>query len=123
VQKRNVEIAAEAMEVLIRYPWPGNARELANVIERALILCEGNRLLPENLPIGIRRSSPEVAGINGGRRPTLEEAERRYILQVLEECGGHRQKAATILGISERNLYRKLKQFGASGSREVVHSA
>ena len=60
--------------------------------------------------------------MNGGRRPTLEEAERRYILQILDECSGHRQKAATVLGISERNLYRKLKQFGMSGQREVVHS-
>ena len=122
VQKRNVQVSAEAMEVLVRYPWPGNARELANVVERALILCEGDRLLPENLPIGIRRSAPETAPTNGGQRPTLEEAERRYILQILDECGGHRQKAATILGISERNLYRKLKQFGVSGPREVVHA-
>ncbi|MEK7314777.1 MAG: sigma-54 dependent transcriptional regulator [Candidatus Eisenbacteria bacterium] len=122
VPKRNVEIAAEAMDVLIRYPWPGNARELANVVERALILCEGDRLLPDSLPIGIRRSTPETTTVNGGRRPTLEEAERRYILQILDECGGHRQKAATVLGISERNLYRKLKQFGMSGQREVVHS-
>jgi transcriptional regulator with PAS, ATPase and Fis domain len=123
VPKRNVDVSPEAMEVLIRYPWPGNARELANVIERALILSEGSRLLPENLPIGIRRSSPDAAVTNGGRRPTLEEAERRYILQVLDECGGHRQKAATILGISERNLYRKLKQFGASGPREPARIA
>jgi DNA-binding NtrC family response regulator len=121
VPKRNVEISEEAMEVLIRYPWPGNARELANVIERALILCEGRRLVAENLPIGIRRSSPDAIAAQGGGRPTLEEAERRYILQILEECGGHRQKAATILGISERNLYRKLKQFGVSGSRETAH--
>ncbi|HEU4333298.1 MAG TPA: sigma-54 dependent transcriptional regulator [Candidatus Eisenbacteria bacterium] len=123
VPKRNVDVSPEAMEVLVRYPWPGNARELANVIERALILSEGSRLLPENLPIGIRRSSPDAAVTNGGRRPTLEEAERRYILQVLDECGGHRQKAATILGISERNLYRKLKQFGASGPREPARIA
>ncbi|HJW15240.1 MAG TPA: sigma-54 dependent transcriptional regulator, partial [Thermoanaerobaculia bacterium] len=122
VPKRNVEISPDAMDVLVRYPWPGNARELANVVERALILCEGDRLLPENLPIGIRRSAPEATHVNGGQRPTLEEAERRYILQVLEECGGHRQKAATILGISERNLYRKLKQFGVSGPREAVHA-
>jgi two-component system response regulator HydG len=122
VPKRNVTIAPDAMDVLVRYPWPGNARELANVVERALILCESDRLVSENLPIGIRRSSPETTHVNGGQRPTLEEAERRYILQVLDECGGHRQKAATILGISERNLYRKLKQFGVSGQREPAHA-
>jgi DNA-binding NtrC family response regulator len=55
-------------------------------------------------------STPEVAP---GARPTLAEAERRYIKQVLHECSGHRRAAAKILGISERNLYRKLKEFQA----------
>ena len=122
VPKRNMRVSGEAMEVLNRYPWPGNARELANVIERALILGEGKELVPENLPITVRRSSPDALAAHAGARPTLDEAERRYILQVVDECGGHRQKAATILGISERNLYRKLKQFGMSGHREAVRT-
>jgi len=123
VPKRKMRVSDEAMEVLYRYPWPGNARELANVIERALILGEGSEIVPDNLPITVRRSSPDVAATLSGARPTLDEAERRYILQIVDECGGHRQKAATILGISERNLYRKLKQFGVSGQRETVRAS
>jgi DNA-binding NtrC family response regulator len=110
VPRRGVKVSPEAMEVLLRYPWPGNARELENVIERALILCDGEAILPVDLPMGVRL--PSHAGSDGapGSRPTLAEAERRYIRQVVEECAGHRQRAAQILGISERNLYRKLKE-------------
>ncbi|HEY6221285.1 MAG TPA: sigma-54 dependent transcriptional regulator [Candidatus Eisenbacteria bacterium] len=108
--RRGVKMSPEAMEVLLRYPWPGNARELENVIERALILCNGEEILPADLPMGVRL--PPQAGPDGtaASRPTLAEAERRYIRQVVEECAGHRQRAAQILGISERNLYRKLKE-------------
>jgi DNA-binding NtrC family response regulator len=110
VAKRAVEVSPDALGVLQRYRWPGNARELENVIERALILCDGGSILPEHLPIGVRLPA-SMAQDGGSRdRPTLAEAERRYIRQVLEECSGHRQKASRILGISERNLYRKLKE-------------
>ncbi len=108
--KRAVGVSPEAMDVLRRYAWPGNARELENVIERALILCDAGVIQPEHLPIGVRLSPAPALDGEPGSRPTLEEAERRYIRQVLEECAGHRQKAAHILGISERNLYRKLKE-------------
>jgi DNA-binding NtrC family response regulator len=111
--KRAARVSDDAMEVLRRYPWPGNVRELENVIERALILCDSGVIDPSDLPMGVRiapASTPEVAP---GARPTLAEAERRYIKQVLHECSGHRRAAAKILGISERNLYRKLKEFQA----------
>jgi DNA-binding NtrC family response regulator len=108
--KRSVRIAAESMEVLRRYPWPGNVRELENVIERALILCDGGIIEPEHLPMGIRVTPQFGHDEDSDRLPTLEEVERRYIRRVLEECKGHRQKAANILGISERNLYRRLKE-------------
>jgi DNA-binding NtrC family response regulator len=112
-QKRAVQISPEAMEVMLRYPWPGNARELENVIERALILCDAGVVRPEHLPMGMRLSPQAAADGAFGSRPTLAEAEQRYIRQVLEECSGHRHKAARILGISERNLYRKLKELKA----------
>ncbi|HVP39122.1 MAG TPA: sigma-54 dependent transcriptional regulator [Candidatus Saccharimonadales bacterium] len=110
VPKRSVKISSEAGEVLARYLWPGNVRELDNVIERALILCDGGVLLPEHLPMGVRMSSPFGPAEESDGLPTLEEVERRYIKRVLDECSGHRQKAARILGISERNLYRKVKE-------------
>jgi DNA-binding NtrC family response regulator len=111
--KRTVQVSPEAMEVMLRYTWPGNVRELENVIERALILCDAGIVRPEHLPMGMRASSNAAIDGASGSHPTLAEAEHRYIQQVLEECSGHRQKAARILGISERNLYRKLKELSA----------
>jgi len=108
--KRNVRVSPAAMEVLTRYLWPGNVRELENVIERALILCDAGSIEPEHLPLGVRLEPSFRPTEEDGRLVTLEEVERRYIKRVLEECKGHRHKAADILGISERNLYRKLKE-------------
>ena len=108
--KRAAAVSDGAMEILCRYSWPGNARELENVIERALILCDGGTILPEHLPLGIRIAPDHSRDEGHGDHLTLEEAERRYIRQVVDECHGHRLKAAQILGISERNLYRKLKE-------------
>ena len=117
-QKRNVRASDAAMEVLRRYHWPGNVRELENVIERALILCDAGVIEPEHLPLGIRLEPSFRPTEDDGRLVTLEEVERRYVLRVLEECKGHRQKAATILGISERNLYRKLKELEGAGAED-----
>jgi DNA-binding NtrC family response regulator len=116
VPKREVRVTPEAMEVLTRYLWPGNVRELENVIERALILCDRGAIEPEHLPIGVRLEPSFRPADDNGRLVTLEEVERRYIRRVLDECKGHRHKAASILGISERNLYRKLKEIEATGS-------
>ncbi len=108
--KRNVRVSDETMEVLRRCPWPGNVRELENVIERALILCDGGIIEPEHLPMGVRVVPQFEQDGDSGRLPTLNEVERRYIKRVLAECKGHRQNAAKILGISERNLYRRVKE-------------
>jgi len=118
VAKRQVRVSPAAMEVLQRYHWPGNVRELENVIERALILCDGGSIEPEHLPLGVRLEPTFRSDSDDGRLTTLEEVERRYIKRVLEECKGHRQKAAAILGISERNLYRKLKGLEPGGSND-----
>ncbi|MEO5616345.1 MAG: sigma-54 dependent transcriptional regulator [Candidatus Eisenbacteria bacterium] len=107
--KRNVRVTPAAMEVLTRYLWPGNVRELENVIERALILCDAGAIEPEHLPLGVRLEPSFRPAEEDGSLVTLEEIERRYVKRVLEECKGHRHNAANILGISERNLYRKLK--------------
>ena len=113
-QKRGVRASDEAMKVLQRYPWPGNVRELENVIERALILCDAGVIEPEHLPLGVRLEPSFQSTADDGQLVTLEEVERRYVKRVVDECKGHRQKAASILGISERNLYRKLKEMGAA---------
>jgi DNA-binding NtrC family response regulator len=111
-QKRETRVAVDALEALQRYPWPGNARELRNVIEHALILCDGDTIEREHLPVAIRMGP--TFGVEEGATGlmTLEEAEKSYIRRVLNECKGHRQRAAHILGISERTLYRKLQEIG-----------
>ena len=108
--RRGTRVSPEALEVLKRYAWPGNVRELENVIERALILCDDGLVRPEHLPMGVRMAPAFEPEPGAGEWPTLEELEMRYIRRVLDHCKGHRQNAARMLGISERNLYRKLKE-------------
>ncbi len=107
------QISDEAFELLRRHSWPGNVRELLHVVEAALVLCEGQCVLPEHLPVALRNSKP-VARTSfspaDSSLPTLQEAERVHIRSALEACKGHRGNAARILGISERNLYRKLRE-------------
>jgi DNA-binding NtrC family response regulator len=123
VQKRSVRVSEAAMDVLYRYAWPGNVRELENVIERALILVDAGVIEPEHLPLGVRLEPSFRSTEEDGHLVTLEEVERRYVIRVLEECKGHRQKAASVLGISERNLYRKLKEIeGGKPEDDSVHS-
>jgi DNA-binding NtrC family response regulator len=110
VPKRTITVSPEAMDVLQKYTWPGNVRELENVIERALILCDGGVVEPEHLPLGVRLTPSIDPGGDENELLELEEVERRHIQRVLAMCKGHRQRAAAILGISERNLYRKLKE-------------
>jgi len=108
-------ISEEALQLLRRHNWPGNVRELLHVVEAAMVLCEGSCILPEHLPATFRNSRAAVASgfsSNGASLPTLEQAEREHIRLALEASNGHRGNAARILGISERNLYRKLHEHG-----------
>ncbi len=109
----------KTLKILKRYPFPGNVRELKNAIERAVTFCDGKLILPEHLPARIRETSP--AGImdtestcsslmqRDERLPTLSEAEKHYIRHVLNKVGGNKRRAAAILGICRRTLYRKLE--------------
>jgi len=106
-----VGIAPEAMTALTRYSWPGNVRELENAIERALTLAKGGIILCSDLPPEVvQEAMPERTG--GGTlyddRPTLAELERRYIDLILRETAGNKKRAAEILGIDRRTLYRML---------------
>jgi len=107
------QISEEALRLLRRHNWPGNVRELLHVVEAALVLCEGSCVQPEHLPVALRNAKP-VAPTNSSipdpSLPTLQEAERTHIRSALEASKGHRGNAAKILGISERNLYRKLRE-------------
>ncbi len=109
-QKMSKSIAgftAEARELLIGYKWPGNVRELENVIERAVILCEGDQIGAEDLSISSHSAVAEMS-VN----PSLEEMEKNYILRVLKETGGNQSRASQLLGIDRKTLYLKLKKYG-----------
>ena len=109
------QLSESALAVLGGYAWPGNVRELQHVVEAALVLCDGDAILPEHLPAGVRSNA--TAGAPGLRQdplslPTLQQLEREHVERVLRASDGHRGNAARILGISERNLYRKLREYG-----------
>jgi DNA-binding NtrC family response regulator len=105
-------LGAAAREVLCRHDWPGNVRELLHAIEAAMIVCEGTEIQPEHLPNSIRGAVAPHTPTGDGSLPTLDSLERAHIESALRATGGHRGAAATMLGISERNLYRKLRQYG-----------
>jgi DNA-binding NtrC family response regulator len=108
-KNRPIKFAPECLPVLQAYAWPGNVRELQNVIERALILADGNKVTLDDLPGNLRERPSGVAEELTTHQPTLDELERSYITRLLRDCNGHRARVAEILGISERTLYRKLK--------------
>lgn len=108
---RDLKLDSSCIELLLRYPWPGNIRELENAIEHAAVMSEGGIIRPDDLP-QIVRSSPALSapeGAVGGA--TLSDVERNYILSVLEAHEGSRTKAAAALGISPTTLWRKLKRW------------
>ncbi len=111
----NKRIAPSTRDLLRRHGWPGNVRELLHVIEGAMIVCGGNDVLPDHLPPVFRQpnAARPAAGplADDGTPGTLQEVERAHIARVLAHTGGHRGNAAKVLGISERNLYRKLREY------------
>jgi DNA-binding NtrC family response regulator len=98
---------SESLELLAGYHWPGNVRELENVVERAMILCESDKIGAEDLSIPSTGTISEL-----GTNPSLEEMEKNFILRVLKEANGNQSKASQLLGIDRKTLYLKLKKYG-----------
>ena len=107
-------VSQPAAAALLAYRWPGNIRELRNVIERAVALTLHDQLTLEDFPPQLRQpvnSSPQPTSlINAGNILPLEQMERRYIQQVLDQLDGNRTLAARLLGVDRKTLYRKLKE-------------
>ena len=104
----------EAIAALLRHPWPGNVRELENVVERAVTLMVGEQVPPEALLLDASPVPSATAVLaQAARRPTLEDLTAEYVSLVLREVGGDKAKAAEILGISKRTLYRWERQIAA----------
>ncbi|MGM0476650.1 MAG: sigma-54-dependent transcriptional regulator [Pseudomonadota bacterium] len=110
---------ADSMAALVNHPWPGNVRELRNTVERSIALADGEtlRFRPApgdgaETPGGQRAGAREAAML--ADTPTLAELERRYILQVLDDVDGSRERAAALLGINKTTLWRRLQRYAAS---------
>jgi DNA-binding NtrC family response regulator len=109
-----------ALSLLVAYAWPGNVRELENTIERAVTLSRGGIITEDDLPLHVRQPgapvTPERQAVDPSALfaglPTIEELERRYLVQVLEAADGNRKRASEILGINRRTLYRMAVRFG-----------
>lgn len=113
--RKMFRIADETMEYLNHYSWPGNIRELKNVIERACILTDNGAILPSHLPNDLQTTSCEDASrdlIVPLSELSLEETEKKQILAVLEKTAGNKSEAARILGIARITLREKLKKYG-----------
>ena len=105
------ELAPDALDLLRAYDFPGNVRELENIIERGVALTTGHGIEPAHLPDDLRDLSIRTFRKKAGRIPTLEEQEMDYISWVLQEAGGNQTLAAQMLGIDRVSLWRKLKRY------------
>lgn len=106
-------IAADAQRVLTAYSWPGNVRQLKSTIELMVVLHNGHMMTIDDIPPDIRGSTPidNASAKNLGGVP-LEQIEKQAIQQTLDLCNGNREQAAKMLGMGERTLYRKIKEYG-----------
>ena len=136
---RVADVAASALDALVAYSWPGNVRELRNVVERAAIMAHEGSIRVEHLPPGFARgdtirpesggapSAPRIDGISapasGGLHipvgSTIEQAERALIEVTLEHTRNNKTRAAEILGISQKTLFNKLREYGAADSPQA----
>jgi DNA-binding NtrC family response regulator len=128
MNKPLLTIQSEAYEALLRYHWPGNVRQLQNVIERAVVLTQGSMITPRNLPHEVVHSSPPTEfpphpdlsppplrirqGLTDSQSFNLAEREKAALMAALDQCNGNKKKAAELLGIHRPTLYTKLKKFG-----------
>ncbi|MER3428194.1 MAG: two-component system response regulator [Pyrinomonas sp.] len=123
---RRLRLSPPALALLVSYSWPGNVRELESAIEYAALRARGTEIMPEDLPPKLQADPararflsehPSLAAIYADL-PTLDELERRYLIHVLNEVGGNRMRAAEVLGIDRRTLYRMAERFGIKLSEE-----
>ena len=108
---RRVDLTPAAVAALTAYRWPGNVRELENTIERLVVFSRGSTIDVDDLPFRAA-SEPDLHERLFADLPSLDELERRYLLHVLEQVGGNRTRAAEVLGIDRRTLYRMAERFG-----------
>ena len=107
----------ETTKILVAYDWPGNVRELESAIEHAALRARGNDVMPQDLPEKLQSAELKAAAQSPltalyGDLPSLAELERRYLVYVLETMSGNRSRAAEVMGIDRRTLYRMAERYG-----------
>jgi DNA-binding NtrC family response regulator len=109
---KRVDIAPAAVEAMTTYNWPGNVRELENMMERLVVFSRTGRIDIADLPQAVTPRAHVLERRLFDDLPPLDEVERRYLLHVLEQVGGNRTRAAEVMGIDRRTLYRMAERFG-----------
>jgi DNA-binding NtrC family response regulator len=117
--KGECTLAPEANEEFLKYEWPGNIRELQNVIERSVILADGPEIGTEHFPKDLTEAKVNITNILQDQ-PTLDELEKRYIIETLKACNGNKVLTCERLGISTTTLWRKLKEYGDVEMEELA---
>jgi|APLak6261679142_1056127.scaffolds.fasta_scaffold00011_101 DNA-binding NtrC family response regulator/pSer/pThr/pTyr-binding forkhead associated (FHA) protein len=116
------EFSADAIATLLAWPWPGNIRELKNVIDRAILMAGEDTLSAEALGLGVVTAASKkdvvVSAAGSNLRDEREAAEKRAVLDALEKTGGNQTKAAELLGVSRRTLVTRLQQYGLTKTRK-----
>src|SRR5689334_10414352 len=120
---RQIALSEETVRTLVAYDWPGNVRELESAIEYAVLHARGNEIVPDDLPAKLQSDQVRSAARSPLSAlfedlPALDELERRYLLYVLEVAGGNRTRAAEVLGIDRRTLYRMIERHGVDSNGE-----
>jgi len=111
MSRKQPDLSPEAVKLILSYPWPGNIRELANAIERAVIFCEKGVIKPHDLPLAIHHGPSELPHESLPEDLRLDAVESRHISEVLRLTGGNKNEAARRLGIHRETLYKKIKKF------------
>ena len=120
---KQLTLSEETIRTLVAYNWPGNVRELESAIEYAVLHARGHAIAPEDLPEKLQSAQVRAAARSPLSAlfedlPALDELERRYLLYILEIAGGNRTRAAEILGIDRRTLYRMIERYGMDINEE-----
>ncbi len=106
------KIEPEAMQAIERYRWPGNVRQLLNAVERAKILADDQEILLDDLPPEILAENPDAAAVEAPVSDELAALQRAHILEIFEREKGNKARAARVLGVNRRSLYRMLEKYG-----------
>jgi two-component system response regulator HydG len=116
-KRKRISLDKEALQALTDYPWPGNIRELENVLERAVVLCDSDRITLNELPF-VQETSPtleqrkQMLPLRGNLDDRLSEMEKLLLIEAMQEAKGIKTRAARALGIKTSTLYYKLEKYG-----------